>query len=1720
MKGSQNTNGSHSPEKCLEQAQFYFKQGKLVEARDWLQRMLEIAPDELQAIVAYGNLSFQFGEMFAAADAFEKAVKLRPNDASLHALLATAAYRSGRVEVFKTALARALELDDKNAAALQLLANLNLSQGNLAGASKIYFKILKHDESNVEATFGLGVCFFNQSNKSMARQSFERVLKLQPNHGLALENLLALQMGESPAGAPDTRRTLLVNNYNYNACSAGVRALHYLATLLRAAGVPVAVTHRCFYNPTIPIRSQAMPDDIVIYPDASRGNTLNAERIVRYMFYYAHAYYGGDRISKEECAIVFHRNYLEDVQAHCDYPLSENDIFTIPILDKEWCFSEEKTIENVLYVGKGKDRALPNIDYLQIAPATASQNHNGPLSDHYAHMRTLSVLRKAKNFYTMDENTLMSSEAALCGCKVFFVKDANTFEEQPRILEEFALPQVMAPGQDIQRARKIAERIYHFFEARQAEQRSVRNHAQIPAAVSAPVPALPPKTPPAEKSEVSIIIPTFNKLELTRQCLRALRANTPAPRHEIIVVDNGSTDGTREFLQAEESAGNLRAILNTDNAGFANACNQGARAAQGRYITFLNNDTEPQNNWLGPLFSLAEGDSTIAVCGAKLLYPNGTIQHAGVALADCWDHDPLLAFHLFAKEKADFPLANQRRVYQAVTAACMLVRKTCFDEVSGFDEKYWNGYEDVDLCLRFQQRGWLSVYEPGSVVIHHESQSGPERFRRVSENIELFHRKWLEQASPDVIIDQSGKTRISEGSVMRMYSPPPGKLVSIIILAHNQLTDTRQCVASVEKHTPLSHELILVDNGSTDGTGQFFRQYAAKRENVRVILNRANLGFSAGNNQALACAKGDFILLLNNDTVVTPGWLEQMLSVLELYPDCGLTGPMSNSVSGPQLVSSANYGSLEELPKFANQWSGAHAGQSTEAPRLVGFCLLLRRLVLEKIGGLDAQFGNGNFEDDDFCIRALLSGFKLRIAHASFVHHTGGQTFKGAKMDYRASMSQNWEIFKAKWGMPKDAPLGNGYRIPSAAPSTTPLRLPLPALANSHVSSSEGRCWTDKTLPEAVLKKSPQKAASISLPPSALIGNLNRARDLAGKKQFAAAWESTTAAILARPYHPEAYLLLAEIALRGGAGESARQSAQRARDMAPDWAPPKKFLKGHLRGNTSHEWLKIPAATNSPRISVCLITKDEEKFIGRCLRSVQSIACQIIVMDTGSTDRTVEIAREHGAEVHSFAWCDDFAAARNAALEHATGDWILVLDADEELMAREAETLSREIRTPAVLGYRIPIIDAGREKEGCSYVPRLFRNAPGLFFVGRIHEQAFSSIQVRCQQWGLKHQIGATRLLHHGYTDEVLEKRGKIERNLRLLRQAIEELPGEPNLVMSLGLELVRSGEFDAGIDRYWEAFHLLAALPASQVTPELKETLLTQLTTHLMAGKRYSEVAQLWQIPFAKSGGMTASQHFSLGLAYIELKQPAQAAEQMRQCLARRNQPTLTPVNREILKAAPNHCLALCLAATNQPEAARQAFEGALADDPLSRVVRFDFARFHAAQGASIDALKLLNQLALENPGEARVWQFGGQIALSRPECLDFSRHWTAQAIKHFPQDHSIAIQRAEVLMLNQDIERALPLWRIADAPASPRHRAAIVLCELLLGDRQHQFRSDEEPAISREAVQWYRQWISVGAHSLLHGLHERIEQIRLVLPAFVNIWEAADRQARKVAA
>lgn len=233
----------------------------------------------------------------------------------------------------------------------------------------------------------------------------------------------------------------------------------------------------------------------------------------------------------------------------------------------------------------------------------------------------------------------------------------------------------------------------------------------------------------------SIIIPVWNKLELTVQCLKALAEVTTGLHYEVIIVDNASTDGTAEFLAT--LSGDVQIVTNPENLGFAKACNQGARIAKGKYLVFLNNDTIPQKGWLQALVSEVEEDIKVGIVGSRLLYADGTVQHAGVVR----DLEQGLPYHIYKGFAGDHRAVTSRREFQVVTAACMLVRRTIFEAVEGFDEGYINGFEDADLCLKVRERGYAVVYQPRSVVVHLESQT-PGRKAHEQANVAHFLKKW------------------------------------------------------------------------------------------------------------------------------------------------------------------------------------------------------------------------------------------------------------------------------------------------------------------------------------------------------------------------------------------------------------------------------------------------------------------------------------------------------------------------------------------------------------------------------------------------------------------------------------------------------------------------------------------------------------------------------------------------------------------------------------------------------------------------------------------------------------------------------------------------------------------------------------------------------------------------------------------------------------------
>lgn len=280
----------------------------------------------------------------------------------------------------------------------------------------------------------------------------------------------------------------------------------------------------------------------------------------------------------------------------------------------------------------------------------------------------------------------------------------------------------------------------------------------------------PEKSAPSRPAvQASIIIPTHNHLNLTRKCLESIEAHTPPGDFEIIVVDNGSSDGTPAYLKERQAAGFLTAILNPHNLGFAKACNQGARAAAGGFLVFLNNDTVVTPGWMQELCRLAREDPTLGAVGAKLLYPDDTVQHAGVVFNGSGK-----VYHIYRHLHKDHPAVNKEREFQVLTAACLLVKREAFFKVGLFDEDFVNGYEDVDLCLKLRQQGYRLLYNPRAVVYHLESQTAG-RFDHEKENARRLSQRWREMIQPD---DQVYYQQ--DGIKMTVYREPDGTTTAVM----------------------------------------------------------------------------------------------------------------------------------------------------------------------------------------------------------------------------------------------------------------------------------------------------------------------------------------------------------------------------------------------------------------------------------------------------------------------------------------------------------------------------------------------------------------------------------------------------------------------------------------------------------------------------------------------------------------------------------------------------------------------------------------------------------------------------------------------------------------------------------------------------------------------------------------------------------------------------
>ena len=736
-----------------------------------------------------------------------------------------------------------------------------------------------------------------------------------------------------------------------------------------------------------------------------------------------------------------------------------------------------------------------------------------------------------------------------------------------------------------------------------------------------------------------------------------------------------------------------------------------------------------------------------------------------------------------------------------------------------------------------------------------------------NELIHLFTYQYILIAQKEPVAERIDEASIKSTHQEEDYLLPQFKhenivpqLSSIIILTFNQLEYTKKCLKSLRKHISEPHEIIFVDNGSTDGTAKWLTRLTQENENYKLIENKQNLGFAKGCNQGIEASQGEFILLLNNDVVVAEGWLSGLLDCLHQAPDAGIVGPMTNNISGPQQIHDDVYRSVDYLDKYAIKFREQYSNRRIPLRRIVGFCMLFKRALVEQIGLLDVTFGTGNFEDDDFCLRAALEGYKNYIAGDVFIHHYGSRSFIGNKINYGASLSDNRKIIDKKWTLNTASPdgrrlavlkareLANDFyskgKMDQAIEALINCIKVIPDLKEIYYELARILIETKKfsevwevfeTMPEAA--KNDLKGLEYAGYAKEGLGLDDEAaafmdRILAIKNEYPAALnlqgvlafkknEKDKAqnyfkkAIAADPGYGEAYTNLGVLYWGMDKKEEARAHLQKGFILSPtvpdvssiyysmlssldifsdaeadfreasNLYPSNKNLtffyidllirqgkfdsailkiedalalfgldEGTLNAAMGVREkigpLQIEKASKKNTLSLCMIVKNEEKHLVRCLRSVRDVVDEMIIVDTGSTDKTIDIAKVFGAKLFDFSWTGDFSAARNYSLTQATGDWILVLDADEVISERDFSELKALLRkrTPSPAAYSIvtrnymnntsvigwtPKDGQYPEEAGGGWVPsakvRLFPRRKDLFFMNPVHELLENSLK-------------------------------------------------------------------------------------------------------------------------------------------------------------------------------------------------------------------------------------------------------------------------------------------------------------------------------------------------------------------------------------------------------
>lgn len=307
----------------------------------------------------------------------------------------------------------------------------------------------------------------------------------------------------------------------------------------------------------------------------------------------------------------------------------------------------------------------------------------------------------------------------------------------------------------------------------------------------------------------------------------------------------------------------------------------------------------------------------------------------------------------------------------------------------------------------YLQKGLRIVRQRGIKVAFQTFQvKFQARFRRI--NTPLSVKDWLSYYERRAEIVQPLNNNINNDKFPK---------VSILVLTFNNLVISQLCLRSIYCNTTYPNfEVIVVDNASTDETPAWLKTYSRTHPNLKLVLNLDNLGFAGGNNQAACEAVGEYLIFLNNDTVVTQGWVERLLAHFQSDPGIGLVGPVTNA-TGNEARISVSYNSPSEMEAFAIDRAIAMSMRLFDIRMLAFYCVMARKDQYENMGGLDERYAVGMFEDDDLAVRYHQQGLRVVCAEDVFIHHFQGASFGKIETEkYQKIFEENRKKYEKKWG--------------------------------------------------------------------------------------------------------------------------------------------------------------------------------------------------------------------------------------------------------------------------------------------------------------------------------------------------------------------------------------------------------------------------------------------------------------------------------------------------------------------------------------------------------------------------------------------------------------------------------------------------------------------------------------------------------------------------------